>query len=774
MLPPINHEGDSSPQPEKESPIPKYILGGIGRLALTEGSRRESPLVEMRHYQIDAWKKLHEHRESGERAALIQMATGLGKTTVIAGDILAFSNDFYDERGYLPKILFLAHQVELLRQAQSRYRDLLPAMKQAEMYMGRNTTDDSEMYDIVFATLQSMSKNKEHFTSNHFDYVVVDESHHAMAPHFEKTIDYFEPEFRLGVTATPFRKDERDLSVLFGKIVYSKSLAEAVSDKLLDAPGYEVVADDLLLRSIDTDFTKTKEFREAIFDESRNKAIAQRIIQEQADITNSHTIIFTQNIAHAEDFAPYIKGAIPLHSELTFSECQDVMRRFRSGEIRTLVAVDMLNEGIDIPEANLAVFLRSTASRTIFEQQLGRVLRKMLNKNARVLDFVGTAERLEMIYELSEEVRQINEQKAEKLGIDWGQESLEYSRFGVFAPQFDGWSIDVIEKIKRLTTMKQPAPEGWKNVGQIADLVQREIFNVYKTIQNLGIRTTNYLTPDNHIAKYLSPEEVDQILEVYQNPKGYVSVADLEIILGMSNSYIGNYINQKGLKTHLLVGSTNSIVRHISPEDAEAMINEHIINEAPTDWVSISELADEHSLSRLSMRRAIKRLGIGATKYATAKHKQISWHVSPEDADKIREFFNPVGWISLQNLSRELGVDTHTIKRKAKQEKLEVAQKISSRTDGVQSPMDHVSQDVASFLRGYFTSRRVDTAPQDAVAVNMLAQEFNLTTSAVLAMSKKLGLELLLFMPTNGRQRRNYLTVEDAKIIRQFYGGKYR
>lgn len=132
-----------------------------------------------------------------------------------------------------------------------------------------------------------------------------------------------------------------------------------------------------------------------------------RIIQEkQAELENPRTIIFTRDIDHAELVTSLLPEAAALHSGVESKDRGQIISDFRAGKLPTIVTVDMFNEGVDVPEANLAVFLRTTASRTIFRQQLGRVLRKTPGKEvATVLDFVGTAERLEMLYALAEEVR---------------------------------------------------------------------------------------------------------------------------------------------------------------------------------------------------------------------------------------------------------------------------------------------------------------------------------------------------------------------------------
>jgi len=751
--------------------IPDYIAKGIGRVALSHPEINHPEAFELRHHQVEAWQSIYEHRESGENKALLHMATGLGKTTVIAGDIIAFSQDYVGEYGEKPKILFLAHQIELLRQAERRYATLMPELSRAQLYYGRKINEEVLENDIVFATLQTMNSVREEVEPKAFDYIVVDESHHAMAPKYKETISYFEPKFRLGVTATPFRKDEKDLAQLFGKIVYSKNLAEAVSDTLLDAPEYEVIADEQLLSAIDGEFMDTKELRSAIFDVERNKGIARQIIERQAKLDDARTIIFTQNIAHAEDFTPYILGSETLHSDLNRQERDDILARFKDGSLKTIVAVDMLNEGVDIPEANLAVFLRSTTSRTIFEQQLGRVLRKLKGKKAHVLDFVATAERLSYIYELSEEVRRINDEKYDALGIEARDGELEYTRFGVFNPQFNQWSVDIIGKIKKLTEQKQHAPDGWMNVGELADHLQVGIERIYKMIELCDLPTSVFTTPFKYRARYLSPEHAQQLIGRYNNPEGYVSVADMQVVLGVSHGYVLDYIRTHDIETHLFVGQKKRMVQHISPKDAEKIIDAHIVIEAPSDWISTSELCNELGVDRLVMKRARDRVAINAQKFADKNTRMVSWHVSPEDAQSIREFLAPSHFISLLEIAEEFDVSSQVVKRRALHDHLDIQVKISDH-GSIRTPRESVSIENAGILRAYFQERSVEIAPSHMISVSSLAEIYGISIHGVRAMVKKLGFEILNYRTEQSKKRRAYVTPEAAFALREFYAGR--
>ena len=365
---------------------------------------------EPRPYQIDAWQAVKEMREDGGDKALIHLATGLGKTTVAVLDALRFIEEFNigrdSEEWEMPKIMFAVHQNEILEQAAERFKSFAPFLEQG--YFADGNKDLSRA--LTFATMQSLSQNIDDIDPDHFDYIIYDEAHHAQADTFSGVVNHFTPGFQLALTATPDRMDGLDIRDLFGKELYKKDLSEALTEGWLADVDYHIRFDDAVKEAMESGFVGStlKELEALLKNESRNEKIAEQIRAQviELGLENAKTILFCQTIEHAEEMAELLGGRA-YHSDVDKDERGKILRNFRSGGVNLITTRDMFNEGVDIPDARLIVFLRSTGSRTVFEQQLGRGLRKTENKDTvTVLDYVANIERLEHMHELMNSVRE--------------------------------------------------------------------------------------------------------------------------------------------------------------------------------------------------------------------------------------------------------------------------------------------------------------------------------------------------------------------------------
>ena len=367
----------------------------------------ERPALEPREYQLDAWGSLWDARHSGADRGLIHLATGLGKTSVAVFDVMKFREEFYAKNERYPKVMFAVHQSEILDQAKERFGAFIPDATQGS-YDGNTKDLDG---DITFATFQSLHSNLEDLDSKTFDYIITDEVHHAKAPTYEKVVTHFKPEFHLGLTATPNRADEKDIRDLYGEELYSKDLASALSEGWLASPDYHIVFDDAVKKAMESGFgaDSLSALKELFEVEPRNEVIAENIRQEMKKIGlefgESKTIVFCQDIEHAEDVAELLGGKA-YHSGLDKDTRTNIFKEFKEGDLQVIVTRDMFNEGVDVPDARVLVFLRSTKSETIFEQQLGRGLRKTEGKdNVTVLDFVANIERIMLVKQLADKVK---------------------------------------------------------------------------------------------------------------------------------------------------------------------------------------------------------------------------------------------------------------------------------------------------------------------------------------------------------------------------------
>ena len=204
-----------------------------------------------------------------------------------------------------------------------------------------------------------------------------------------------------GMTATPVRIDMKDIRDIFGPEIYSHDLEEALVDRLLTPVDYFIMADEIVDKGelrIPPHLVSIQQLNRVFFARKRDEEIVRTILEKTSDVPNPRIMIFCPSIRHAESFAVRMPGAVVIHSRVPLTERRERIDLYRRGIVSCAVTIDQFNEGVDIPEANVLIFLRSTQSRTVFFQQLGRGLRKVPGKKrVLVLDFVANCERLEML-----------------------------------------------------------------------------------------------------------------------------------------------------------------------------------------------------------------------------------------------------------------------------------------------------------------------------------------------------------------------------------------
>lgn len=355
-------------------------------------------------YQIECLSKIREVRAAGGKKAFIVMASGLGKTITTALDVLWFERQINRK----VRMLFLCHKNEILEQAAAAYAFVHGEGRSVGFFHGQDRFGHSA--DFVFASLQTMAKRHHHFRQDEFDYVVVDESHHSRAETFEKVIKYWRPQFLLAVTATPDRIDGENVRDLYGPEIFHLPLETALVRGLLTPVDYRLMSDEIDLEKVLGMSSGTRwsisALNKHIFVPKRDEEIMKIIRSHMVTIENPRVIIFCTSVRHADRIAEMCDDAVALHSKVPTRERNIRMELFRQGIVPIVTSIDVFNEGVDVPKANLIVFLRSTCSPTIFFQQLGRGLRKSAGKDkVIVLDFAGNCERIREVQKLQQAVQ---------------------------------------------------------------------------------------------------------------------------------------------------------------------------------------------------------------------------------------------------------------------------------------------------------------------------------------------------------------------------------
>ena len=325
-------------------------------------------------------------REEGESRALVIAATGIGKTFLAAFDSVDY-----------PRVLFIAHREELLRQAESAFGQVRPGHRTG-LLVGERRDYSAELLFASVATL-SRSEHLGRFSRDAFDYIVVDEFHHAAAESWRRILDHFTPHFLLGLTATPYRADNRDLFGLCdNNIAYRVTLFDAIGMGWLCPFRYFGIGDDTDYGSIAWDRGRYDEgeLERALSNEAR----ASAALAAYRKHPSRRALGFCSSIAHADFMAGFFKHAgvrcCAVHSGSGSTPRADAIEMLGAGELDVVFTVDVFNEGVDIPLVDLVMFLRPTESLTVFLQQLGRGLRLAPGKGyLTALDFIGNYRRAE-------------------------------------------------------------------------------------------------------------------------------------------------------------------------------------------------------------------------------------------------------------------------------------------------------------------------------------------------------------------------------------------
>lgn len=352
-------------------------------------------------YQQEILDKLNAEREvRGYFRNLVVAATGTGKTVISAFDYKSFRRQ---NSGKPCRLLFVAHREEILTQSIYTFRAVLKDANFGELFVGKNKPDS---LDNLFLSVQTFNSQNftEKTTADFYDYIIVDEFHHAAAPTYQKLLEYYNPKILLGLTATPERMDGKSILTYFNnRIAAEVRLPEAIDRKLLCPFQYFGVTDTVDLDSLKwsvggydkNELTKVYTMS-GLKANRRADMIVNSLLRYVTDMEDVKGLGFCVSIEHAEFMCRYFNEHKIQSMYLTGNSSDDERKSAKdslaSGKVRFIFVVDIYNEGVDIPEVNTILFLRPTESLTVFLQQLGRGLRLSEGKEClTVLDFIGQA-----------------------------------------------------------------------------------------------------------------------------------------------------------------------------------------------------------------------------------------------------------------------------------------------------------------------------------------------------------------------------------------------
>ena len=340
--------------------------------------------------QIEALYALEDSRSEGAVKGLVQAATGVGKTYLAAFDSVNYK-----------RVLFVAHREEILQQAAVSFGNV----RQSEDYGFFNGKQKDTDKDVIFASVATLGRQEylspDYFAQDYFDYLVIDEFHHAVSDQYQRIVQYFKPQFLLGLTATPERMDGKNIyEICDYNVPYEISLKEAINKGMLVPFHYYGIYDE-------TDYSSLhlvkgrydeKELNETYIGNVRRYDLIYKYYRKYL---SRRALGFCCSRQHAEEMAKEFcrRGiaAAAVYSDASgaFSEDRDkAIEKLENQEIQVIFSVDMFNEGVDIASLDMVMFLRPTESPVVFLQQLGRGLRTCKGKEyLNVLDFIGNYEK---------------------------------------------------------------------------------------------------------------------------------------------------------------------------------------------------------------------------------------------------------------------------------------------------------------------------------------------------------------------------------------------
>lgn len=342
--------------------------------------------LELKQHQQEALDALEAMRRQGETIALLHHATGTGKTVTAVLDAKRLGG----------RVLFLAHTQELVEQAAGAFRNLWPEVT-VGCYL--EAVKEPEAY-VVCGSVQSVALHLECFKDDDFDYLIIDEAHHAAADTYQKVLAFFRPSFTLGLTATPERNDDKSILDIFKNTAHRLDIQTAVElGELVPVRCIRIHTNiDLTKVRFNSVRYNIRDLESKIYVPERNRLIVNTWLRY---VRNRRTVVFCASVWHAEEIARLFRGAgvsaAAVSGNMKRSEREEFQEKFVRREIQVLCACDLLNEGWDCPEIEVLFMARPTMSRVLYTQQLGRGMRLYEGKESlMVFDFVDNASQYNM------------------------------------------------------------------------------------------------------------------------------------------------------------------------------------------------------------------------------------------------------------------------------------------------------------------------------------------------------------------------------------------
>lgn len=547
-------------------------------------------IFEPRGAQIEALCALENTRAEGANKAFILAATGVGKTYLAA----------FDSKNY-KKVLFVAHREEILKQAAESFYNV----RRSDDYGFFNSNDKATDKAVIFASVYTLGKkeylNKQYFEEDYFDYLIIDEFHHAVNEQYRNIVEYFKPKFMLGLTATPERMDGKNIyEICDYNVPYEITLKDAINKGMLVPFHYYGIFDS-------TDYSKMhivkgrydeKELNETYIGNVKRYDL---IYKYYCKYGSKRALGFCCSRAHANDMArEFCNRGIPAvavysNSDEEFSEDRKIaIGKLKSGEIKVIFSVNMFNEGVDITSIDMVMFLRPTESPVVFLQQLGRGLRKSRGKEyLNVLDFIGN-------YEKAGRVRYLLTGNTNKENVAYNPS--DHSDFP------DDCMIDFDMKLIDLFT------EMDRKSLKIKDQIDNEFLRIKDLLDKVPTRIEFFTYADDRIYELMIGHAKDNLLKNYlEYLKRYELLSEDEKMLyhGIGREFI-NYIEttnmSKVYKMPVLMAFYNQGMIRKSVTEEQLLISWKEFFDTGTNWKDLQDGMTYEKYKNISDKEHLKKI----------------------------------------------------------------------------------------------------------------------------------------------------------------------
>lgn len=552
--------------------------------------------LELRGYQKEALDALEKMRANKETIALLCQATGTGKTVTAVADAKRLGG----------RVLFVAHTIELVNQAFDKFQE---HWKEVSIGKFSDSCKDTDAH-VICGTIQSVALHLDLFKEDSFDYLIIDEAHHAASDSYQKVIEYFKASFTLGLTATPERTDDTDILETFKNTAHRLDIQTAVEIGALVLVRCIRIHTNIDMSNVRFNSFKynIRELDNVIHVQERNTLIVKTWLDF---VKNKRTVVFCVSVKHAELMETLFRQsgvrAAAVSGKMPSSERKRILSKFSNGELKVLCACDLLNEGWDCPQTEVLFMARPTMSKMLYLQQLGRGMRLSEGKNElMVFDLVDNANQfnapytLHRVFKLKEyhagalvlggkEQRRVEAAlyaKGEKpvALIDYPVDAKDYEVVDIFNWQEEAAGmISQMEFVRRVDVQSETVEKYIREGAIIPDLIvpmsEHRTFKYFKeeTIEKYAnVFGWTLITPDNRCELFMEmirkmdmsysykPVFVKAFLH-YADNKGHIRISGIV-------SYFRNFYDNRR-KQGLVVEKKNSLFSKDTYTDKEAERN---------------------------------------------------------------------------------------------------------------------------------------------------------------------------------------------------------